>query len=252
MKQRKLLVLVLSILAFIILPAVVQGADAPRLRLSLTALNLAVDQEITVDVLVEEATSIYGTEIRLLFDPGLLEVTELSHGDFLSADPDNEAFVLENEANNEVGTVDYALALLNPAPPAEGSGLLLQVTFKAKGEGATTIQIEDGLFGTQTGEEVVPTWENVEVMIGNGGRDSDGNRVAPAQLDDASGSASEPVARRTEDRTEENSGMWLGLGLIFGGFVIVVVGLVGVALLIGVWFWLSRSKQRKRPQQAPS
>ena len=149
--------------------------------------------------------------------------------------------MLENEANNEAGTIDYALSLLNPATPVDGSGLLLQITFRAKTEGPTVIQFEDGLFGTQTGEEIMPTWENVEFMIGDGTLAP----LTPVQVEQPV-TEPRPVERSTPPTTTNSGRTWLGLSLVLGSLLILVFGLLGVVLLFGLWFWLNYAKRKKQ------
>jgi general secretion pathway protein D len=238
MKQHLAKLIIIVLAAFMLLPALTHAANEPRLRLALTEPSLKLNQQTTVEVRVEDATAVYGMELRLRFDPEKLEVITLAHGDFLSADPDNQAFVLQNEADNESGTVSYALSLLNPAPPVAGNGLLLQVTFQAKAEGQTEIQFEQGLFGTQTGEEIAPLLENAVLTIGEGAL------PAVPQTDQP---AAEPRPIKREVAGTDNSTL-LGLSLVLGGVLLAGLGLVVVAILAGVWFWFSRSK---RPKNAP-
>lgn len=246
MLQHRVKLSLITFLAVLLLP-VVALAQGPRLYLSTGQLNLQVGEQSTTEVLVEGASSVYGAEFHLSFDPSVLEVVELSHGDFLSADPDNEAFVLQNEFDNEAGTIDYAVSLLNPAPPAEGSGVLLRVTFQGKGEGATQIEFVDSLFGTQTGEELIPTTENVQVAIAP---DSGFN----ATQDQQTGIGARPVEQQTFFRSQDDGGSngatILGLSLVVGALVLGFFALVLLAILVGVWFWFNRSRQKRRNASA--
>jgi hypothetical protein len=238
MKKQNVLALILSFIAFMGLPAGGRAVGEPRLRLAASQADLAVNEQMTIDIVVEEAGTIYGTEIRLAFDPAKVEVVAVNHGDFFSADPDKEAFVLENKFDNRRGRVDYALSLLNPAPAAEGSGLLLQLTIKAIAAGVTSVEFESGLFGTQSGQEIIPLTENVEFTVMAA---SSGPLLAVADpVTDL-----QPVA---PSESESDASMILGLSLVIGALVVVVMGLIGVGLLLGIWFWLDRNKRKKRGQ----
>ncbi len=149
-------------LAFLLLITNTFAAEGES-RIYLTVDDNQSAQEKTISAFIENAPLIYGADIRLTFDPAILEVvdadesqqgTQVTHGNFLDY---SKGFVLRNQADNQSGVVDYVLALLNPAPPVEGNGLLTQVTFRAKGEGQTTVRIEKGQFGTQKGEVIDPT-----------------------------------------------------------------------------------------------
>ena len=115
MHIRKSLVLLLT-LVLLTSPSIIY-ADGGSLQLLASDTTLVVGQEITVKVLVEDAPTIYGADVCLVFDPSLLEVidadentpgTQLKPGGFI--DPE-KSFVLQHGADNENGTVDYALAL---------------------------------------------------------------------------------------------------------------------------------------------
>ncbi len=250
MKQpAKLTLILMTFLSLFIIPATAFAQGEPRLHLSSPQINVEVGQQTTAEVLVEGASAIYGTEFHLSFDPTLLEVVEINHGDFLSADPDNEAFVLQKEFNNETGTIDYAVSLLNPAPPAEGNGVLLQITFQGKAEGVTPIEFIDGLFGTQQGEEVLPLMENAEASILPGAGFNQSNPQV-----EQSGGGSRPVEQQTFFRSEDNGGRSsstiLGLSLVFGALMLGGIGVVVLIAIVGIWFWYSRSRRNKRPRNA--
>jgi hypothetical protein len=221
-------VLLLMILA---LPLAVRADGEGLLRLSASDTNLEVGQEVTVDVLVEDAPTIYGADVRLVFDPSALEVVDadentdgvqLQPGNFIDAE---KSFVLQHGADNEAGTIDYALALLNPAPAVEGDGTLVRITFLAKAEGQTTITIEDGLFGTKTGETIAPALDSIDITIV-----AEGSGPGPiAELvDQIVGGGNEPSAPSEADAKTP------GTALII---VLVVVGVVGIGLL---GYWLGR------------
>jgi hypothetical protein len=137
-------------------------AESPRIYLSAEGVELTAGQEFTLDVLVENIPPIYGADVRLLFSPDEVEVVTLSDGDFINAE---NSFFLQNEFNNEEGSIDYALALVNPAPEAQGNGRLLTVTFLAKRDGASAVGIESSEFGTRTGDLVTLIKDGVEVVI---------------------------------------------------------------------------------------
>ncbi|MEM7028057.1 MAG: cohesin domain-containing protein [Chloroflexota bacterium] len=165
MKKRTLLIYLMFLLTMLVLPTQIQAEGEARLKLEFARGQLDVGQEIRVPILVENAPLIYGVESHLTFDPTVLEVVSLEHGTFLTDKPDEKAFVLQQDFNNNKGTIDYALALLNPAPPVEGAGLLATVTFRARGGGEANLVVTETLFGTQQGEEIVAVADPVAVTV---------------------------------------------------------------------------------------
>ena len=172
MKQEsKQMIFLLITLILLALPTLTWGASETRLKLSISEKTLEIGQEVTVEVWIEDTPAMYGAENHLSFDPEILAVVDadtiksginVHSGSFL--DP-KQAFELQNQADNEAGTIDYAVTLLNPAPPVEGSGLFFNVTFRVKAAGSTTIQVNKSLFGTRDATPIDHDIENVTLQI---------------------------------------------------------------------------------------
>lgn len=122
---------------------------------------------------------------------------QIEPGKFIDS---NQSFILQHQVNNIAGTIDYALTLVNPAPPVKGNGALAKITFRAKAEGQTTLSITEGLFGARTGETIAPALDSTELQIvAQKGNDvqlvSEGETAASIeeQTGDASGSPAGPL-----------------------------------------------------------
>lgn len=109
----------------------------------------STDGTVMVDVIAENVTNLYGAEFKLLYDPAMVSVqdvdpqkegVQVEPGEFL---PANQGFVVVNQADDAEGTVSYALTLLNPAPPATGTGPLARVTFKVLQEEPFSLEIDN-------------------------------------------------------------------------------------------------------------
>ena len=99
-------------------------------------------EAVTVAIRIENATRLYGAEVHLAFDPTHLEVQDadpgtegiqIQAGDFPSPD-----FVVQNQADNVKGTIDYAATQLAPREAVDGSGVLATLTVKGKGTSSLT------------------------------------------------------------------------------------------------------------------
>ncbi len=108
----------------------------------------SAEGSLTVDVVAENVTNMYGAEFRLRYDPAMVSVQDLKAdqdgiqiqaGSLLPAD---QGFVVANEVNETEGTIIFAMTLLNPAPPVSGSGPLARVTFDMLQRGSSTIDVE--------------------------------------------------------------------------------------------------------------
>lgn len=109
--------------------------------------------QVVVNLYIQDVQGLYGADIRLGFDPAVLEVQDMDLAAsgvqiaplsaFLKPD-----FVVRNSACNEVGpacpaagVVRYAVTQVNPSAPASGSGAIAAVTFKRLRSEVTTLRI---------------------------------------------------------------------------------------------------------------
>jgi hypothetical protein len=112
-------------------PALAQGPTAVRVEPSL--LTVQVNDTVNISVKVDNIANLSAFELHLSFNPGVLEVTGITNGGFVAAD-----FVAQNTFDNAAGTIDYAVAQMN-RPPAQGNGTLLNISFRAKADGSSTL-----------------------------------------------------------------------------------------------------------------
>ncbi|MBN1430748.1 MAG: hypothetical protein JXB07_20430 [Anaerolineae bacterium] len=226
------IVLVIAVCPTLTVPALADGEV--RLRLSANVFDVEEGQEFTVDVLIENAPEVYGIDVQLGFDPAVLQVVDadqsangiqLADGTFFDA---SQSYFLENTADNTNGTIDLAMTLLNPAPPAKGDGLLARVTFKAVSAGHTTIAIRDGLFGTRTGETIAPQFENNETSasdISNAAGVPNGSEAQAVAVGSSAGS-------QTGSEVASIAGMSVDMLRIIGLAALLAAG-VAIGLFLG-------------------
>jgi hypothetical protein len=113
---------------------------------------------IAVAIHIENATRLYGAEVHLAFDPARLEVqdadpdtegVQIQAGDFPSPD-----FVVQNQADNARGTIDYAATQLAPREAVNGSGVLATVTVKGKDKGTSLLTFVGAKLADPDGHEI--------------------------------------------------------------------------------------------------
>ncbi len=109
--------------------------------------------QVVVSIYIQDVQNLYGADIRLGFDPAVLEVQDMNAAVsgvqiqplsiFLNPD-----FVVRNSACNVVdsacptaGIVRYAVTQVNPSAPVSGSGAVAAVTFKRLTPDVTTLRI---------------------------------------------------------------------------------------------------------------
>jgi LysM repeat protein len=146
-------------------PAFAQAGSMARVDPS--TASVSVNDTVNIAVKVDNITNLAAFEIHLSFDPNVLEVTSLTNGGFVAAD-----LTVQNTFNNTAGTIDYAVAQINRSP-AQGSGTLLNIVFRAKAVGSSTLTTHampaapSGLiFSDQNGTEIPASWTPGTINIG--------------------------------------------------------------------------------------
>lgn len=106
---------------------------------------------VAVEVMAENVTDLYGLELHLKYDPAVLEAQDgKTDQEGLQVEPGtllpvNQGFVVANQTNQAEGKVTYAITLLNPAPPVNGSGPIARLTFKPLQNTPSTINVEQAI-----------------------------------------------------------------------------------------------------------
>jgi PKD repeat protein len=156
-------------------PVVSQTSEVtiPALRLQAGPNLLTVGHEMVVNLWIEDAPAVYGAQVELSFDPALIEIVDanlsqngiqVTSGTFF--DP-AKITVVRNLVDNLPNTIDYAAALLYPAPEVSGRGTLLSLTLRGKQAGTAQITAS-GALGTKTGATIDLPAVTLNLQVGEG------------------------------------------------------------------------------------
>lgn len=174
-----------------------------------SAERIAAGQVVEVLVQVRGVSDLNAVDVRLGFDPTVLEVVdadeaaegvqiELLDG-FLRPD-----FVLANHADNAGGSVWFAATQLRPSLPVTGTGDLARVGFRALRAGSSGVTVTDQRLVRPSGDPLeVATFEAV-VAVGEGGptRTPPPSATAtPSATPSPPGTAASPTADATARTT---------------------------------------------------
>lgn len=117
--------------------------DRPGLRIVPTTDRLGVTEAGVVEIHVNNVANLYGLHLSLRFDPQLLRVQDINpnHEGIQIAPgvlpaPD---FTVINTANNERGTIEYAVTQLSPREPARGDGVVAIIHFQGVNTGVSPL-----------------------------------------------------------------------------------------------------------------
>ncbi len=173
--------LVLSVFALLLVLATVTTAAEPAVvRPDPLQTNVRVGQTFAVNLYVQDVTDLYAADIHLLFDPTILQVEDARPevpgiqiqplATFISPD-----FIIKQKACNAPSVVDpdcqtggfvwYAVAQLNPAPPAYGSGPVAAITFRAIRAGSSPLTISYHKLSSPKGVDIPSTSQGGVVQV---------------------------------------------------------------------------------------
>ncbi len=148
-------------------PALAQTGTA--VRVDPAVLSAQVNNTFDSYVRVDNVGGLTAYEIHLSFNAAVLEVVSIANGGFVVAD-----FTVQNTFDNLGGTIDYAVAQLNSAP-AQGSGALLKITFRAKANGSSPLTLRAVqaaptglLLADSNGMSIPAVWTAGAVTVGSG------------------------------------------------------------------------------------
>jgi hypothetical protein len=136
--------------------------------------QFAVDAVFTATIVAEDVTNLYGADINVQFAPGVLEVldqnplvegVQILSGDLLY--PDDPTQVGMNQADNQNGTIRYAVTLAEPRPAANGTGAVCSIVFHTKGPGLSAVDLVSATLMTKDLSVIPLTLYDGTVHVGS-------------------------------------------------------------------------------------
>ena len=118
----------------------------------------------TLDIRAENITDLAGWQFDIAFDPTILEAVNVSEGDFLKIDG-GSTFFQGGSIDNAAGKITGLSAARLSDQGVNGTGVLLQVRFKAKSGGETELALQNFEFGTITGENIPAGPHEIRITV---------------------------------------------------------------------------------------
>jgi hypothetical protein len=145
--------------------------DTGRLWIEPALAQISAGEIITVDVMVDRISDLYGASIEITFDPGVVEVVDADDGtpgtQIVPGSCPEASHVVQNTVDNGTGVINYDVVSLNPAPPCEGGGLMAQIIFRALVPGGSAIHFSNWLLSNTDPAAVAVTAEDGLIEIGD-------------------------------------------------------------------------------------
>ena len=134
------------------LPTIAVVGPAARLTFAVPA-KVSVEEKFTATLSVSDVRELSGAQFILAFNPAVLEVADVNEGDFLSQDGSRTFFQVTNIDNVGGELSGIRLARLGQGG-VSGSGVLLQVVFRAKAAGNSPLTLRDVKLGSVSGDQI--------------------------------------------------------------------------------------------------
>jgi hypothetical protein len=223
---RHSILIMIALALLIALPSSRVAGAQPTLRPDPLALGVRSGEQGTISLQVADVQNMYGLEFHLTFDPNIVEVVDadaskpgvqIKPGDWFK-----NSFVATNKADNTIGKIDFAVTLLNPAPPVNGDGVTAAITFKAKNNGTSPLKVEKAILASRDGKEIKSVWQDGAIGVSSSGQ------TPSVKL----------VTRSSEGETapEESTGLPIRAIVLLGIAGMGVVAFLGVLVLVGILF----------------
>jgi len=150
------------------MPARPAGAGSARLEITPQVIQIN-GPETEVEVRLDGISGLYGLDVRLEFDPALLEVLDADDGkDGVQVSPGqipSPDFVVRNEADNASGTLWYAVTQLNPRDPASGSGVVCTFSVRGLVDGSGEIRVVEAKLVDRSGADLPVETSGAQVTV---------------------------------------------------------------------------------------
>jgi hypothetical protein len=148
-----------------------QAAHLARAHLDSAAASVALSEPSEVVIILDDVKDLYGVEVHLTFDPAIVQVEDLdpgfpgiqlTAGKAFSA---GSSFVALNRANNDTGTIDFAVTLFKPAEPLQGNVEVASFSFIAVKPGSADIDFAQVLLADKDANPLAVVSEGVMIRV---------------------------------------------------------------------------------------
>lgn len=124
----------------------------PGVSYTLSKTSIHRDDTFTLNIGAIDVFDMAGWQFDIAFDPAALEAVDVSEGTFLKMG--SSTLFQGGTIDNVAGEIQGISALRLSTRGVNGTGVLVQVTFKAKSAGETRVALQKFQFGSITGEHI--------------------------------------------------------------------------------------------------
>ena len=118
----------------------------------------------TLNIRAENIADLAGWQFDIAFDPAILEAINVTEGNFLKTDG-GTTFFQSGTIDNAAGKITGLSAARLSSQGVSGTGVILQVRFRAKSAGETELVLQNFEFGTATGENIPAGPHQIRIVV---------------------------------------------------------------------------------------
>ena len=122
-----------------------------------------IGDTFTLDISARDVFDLAGWQFDIAFNPTILEAIDVSEGNFLKMG--STTFFQSGSIDNVTGKITGLSVARLSAQGVTGTGVLLQVRFKAKSAGETELALQNFQFGAITGEAISAGPHQIHIAV---------------------------------------------------------------------------------------
>jgi hypothetical protein len=118
---------------------------------------------------ITQVRELYGIEVHLRFDTEAIEIVDANPArDGIQLEPGTlptPDFIVQNQADNDTGTIDYAVSQLPPRKPGEGAGVVARIALRAKKPSVSDIHVQEFLLADTKGGKLDAISQDGQIRV---------------------------------------------------------------------------------------
>ncbi len=130
--------------------------NAGIVRVQAPSAAQPIGSDVTVEIWLDGASNLYGIDVRLAFDPDVVNVPSEQVTPLWDVFDANNHFVIKNHVDNDAGIAWYAVTNVNPSEPFTGTGRVCSITFSGLHPGVTDLEYTYVKGSTRDGAALYP------------------------------------------------------------------------------------------------
>ena len=135
----------------------------PGISYTFSKTPIHPDDTFTLDISAETVFDMAGWQFDIAFDPNILEAISASEGNFLKTG--GTTFFQGGSIDNVTGKITGLSEARLSAQGVTGTGVILQVRFKARSDGETKVVLQNFEFGATTGDLIPAGPHEVRIIV---------------------------------------------------------------------------------------